>query len=54
MKVDKHNVMSVVPSASCTSKPCAKLISAMDDAMALKKMSPTSCTCVPDKPYAFK
>lgn len=39
------SVTSVVPSASCALKPSAVLRCAIEVAMALRKMSPTSCTC---------
>ena len=39
------SVTSVVPSASCALKPSAALSPAIEVAMALKKMRPTSCTC---------
>ncbi len=39
------SVTSVVPSASSADLPAAALMPAMEVAMALRKIRPTSCTC---------
>lgn len=46
MVVDTDSVRRLVPSATLPGKPAAAHMPAMELAMADRKMSPTSCTCV--------